>query len=91
MSFNRFALVIVSIHNSKTLTKTEVGTSDWGIAVIGLTMFLFERMCIWGLWIWKAIVCFKWVLVSHSSRNMEDFVGISDLNCADLAQEAWAP
>jgi hypothetical protein len=24
--------------------ETEVGTSDWGIAVIGFTMFLFEGM-----------------------------------------------
>jgi hypothetical protein len=54
-------------------------------------MLLFGRMWIWGLWIWKAMECFKWGLMSHSSRNMEDFVGISDLNCADLAQEAWAP
>ena len=27
----------------KTLTKTEVGTRDWGI-VIGLTMFLFKEI-----------------------------------------------
>ena len=37
---------MVSVHSSKTLTKTEVGTRDWGIAVIGLTMLLFERMWI---------------------------------------------
>jgi hypothetical protein len=35
----------------ETLTKTEVGTRDWGIAVIGLTMLLFGRMWISGLWI----------------------------------------
>jgi len=35
---------MVSVHSSKTLTKTKVGTRDWGIAVIGLTMLLFERM-----------------------------------------------
>ena len=28
-----------------------------------------------------------WDLVGHPSRNMEDFVTESDLNCADLAQE----
>jgi hypothetical protein len=31
--------------------------------------------------------CFKWGLMSHVSRNMEDFVAVSDLNCADLTQE----
>jgi hypothetical protein len=31
--------------------------------------------------------CFKWGSVSHPSRNMEDFVAVSDLNSADLAQE----
>ena len=31
--------------------------------------------------------CFKWGLMGYSSRNMEDFVAESDLNCADLAQE----
>jgi hypothetical protein len=37
----RVALVIVSVHSSKILTKTEVGTKDWDIAVTGLTMLLF--------------------------------------------------
>jgi hypothetical protein len=40
---------MVSVHSSKTLTKTEVRARDWGIAVIGLTMLLFERMWILGL------------------------------------------
>ena len=31
--------------------------------------------------------CFKWGFMACSSRNMEDFVTESDLNCADLAQE----
>jgi hypothetical protein len=55
--------------------------------VIGLTMLFFERMWIWGLWIWKAVECFKWGLVGQPSRNMEDFVDRSDLNCVDLFQE----
>ena len=33
-----------SLHCNETETKTEVGTRDWGIAVIGLTMSLFEGM-----------------------------------------------
>jgi hypothetical protein len=31
--------------------------------------------------------CFMWDLMSHPSRNMEDFVAVNDLNCANLAQE----
>ena len=50
---------MVSVHRHKNLTKTVVGTRDWGIAVVGLTMVLFGGMQIWGLWIWKAMECFK--------------------------------
>jgi hypothetical protein len=50
-------------------------------------MLLFERMWIWGLWIWKAVECFKWGLMGHPNRNMEDFVAGSNLNCVDLTQE----
>ena len=32
---------MVYLNSKETLTKTEVGTRDWGIVVIGLTMFLF--------------------------------------------------
>ena len=55
--------------------------------MIDLTMLLFERMWIWGLWIWNTVECFKWGLISHPSKNMEDFVAGSNLNCVDLAQE----
>jgi hypothetical protein len=85
--FIRLALVMVSVHSSKTLTNAEVGTRDWGIAVIGLAMLLFKRMWILGLWIWNTVECFKWDLMGHPSRTMEDFVAGSDLNCVDLAQE----
>jgi hypothetical protein len=80
---------MVSVHSSKTLTKTEVGTRLWGTAVIGLTMLLFGRKWIWGLWIWKAMDCFKWSLMGHPRRNMKDFVANSDLNCGSLALEVF--
>uniref|UniRef100_UPI00300F8078 prolyl 3-hydroxylase OGFOD1 isoform 13 n=1 Tax=Mus musculus TaxID=10090 RepID=UPI00300F8078 len=47
----------------------------------------FSHDWILGLWIWKELECFKWDLISHPSRNMEDFVAKSDLNCGDLAQK----
>jgi hypothetical protein len=47
-------------------------------------------MLLFGRWIfWKAMKCFKWGLLSYPSRNMEDFVAESNLNCAVLAQEVW--
>ena len=55
--------------------------------MIGLTMLLFERMWIFGLWIWNSVEYFKWGLMGHPSRNMEDFVAGSNLNYVDLARE----
>jgi hypothetical protein len=79
---------MVSVHSSKTVTKAEVGTRDWGIAVIGLTRLLFGRMWILLLWIWKAMECFKWTLMGEPSRNMEDFGAEDHLNGVGmLAQE----
>jgi hypothetical protein len=37
--------------------------------------------------IWKAMECFKWSFLSHPNRNMGDFVAMSVLKCAELAQE----
>jgi len=78
-SFIRVALVMVSLYSNET--KTEVGSRDWGIVVIGLTMFLFGGVWILVLWIWKAVECSKWGLMGHLSRNMED------LNYESLAQD----
>ena len=47
-SFIRVDLVMASVQSNRILTNTEIGTRDWGIAVIGLMVFLFERMWIWG-------------------------------------------
>jgi hypothetical protein len=44
----------LTLHSNKTLSKTEVGTRDWGITVIGLTMLLFG-----GTLVRKAVECFK--------------------------------
>jgi hypothetical protein len=66
---------MMSGHNSKTLMNTEVGTRDYGIAMIGLTMRFFGRVCIW-----KAVECFKCGVVGYPNKNMEDFVAESDLN-----------
>jgi hypothetical protein len=73
---------MVFVHSSKTLTKTEVGTRECNVAVIGLTMLSFQRM-----WIWNTVECFKCALMGHPSRNKEDIVAGSNLNCVDLAQE----
>jgi hypothetical protein len=43
-------------------------------------------MRVQGLWIWKAVESFKWVLMGSPSRNMKDFVAEIDLNCVVLAQ-----
>jgi hypothetical protein len=41
-------------------------------------MVLFGKRIV-GLWIWKAVKCCKWGLMSYPSRSMEDFVTESDL------------
>ena len=45
--------------------------------MIGLTMFLFGGMWIWGLCIWKAMECFMKDLMGHPCRNIED-IGAKD-------------
>jgi hypothetical protein len=40
LSFIRVALVMVSLHSNRTVTKTAFGSRDWGTAVTGLTMLL---------------------------------------------------
>ena len=42
---------------------------------------------IWGVWIKKAVECFKWGLVGHPSRNIEDTGAEGELNSGGLAQE----
>jgi hypothetical protein len=69
----------------ETLAKIEFGTGDQGIAVIDLTMLLFGGMWILGLW--KAVKYFKWGIMGHPTRNIEDIGAKGVFNCVDLAQE----
>lgn len=67
---------------------TELGTRNWDIAMTGLTVLLFRVM--WnnlGIWTRKAIGHFKWGLIVHPSRSMEDRGSEGDSNCGDPAQE----
>jgi hypothetical protein len=75
LSFIEVALVWCLFTTVEIQTKTEIGTRDCVIAVIGLTTFLFGEMWILGLWIWNDIECFKKELIGHSSRTTED-IGI---------------
>jgi hypothetical protein len=49
---------MVSVHSSKTLSQKLVPGAG-GIAIIDLTMLLFGRMLISGLWILKAVEWLK--------------------------------
>jgi hypothetical protein len=39
----------------------------------------------WILGLWKGMECFKWELMGHLRRNMEDLDAVGELNCASLA------
>ena len=75
---------MVSLHSNKTLIKTKVGSRDWSIAVIGLTMVLFGVT--WALedWVTRLLECIKCSLMDHTSRSTEDSGAECDvLNCGD--------
>lgn len=46
-SFIRFVVVIVFLQSNRNLTKTEVCTWDWVIAVIGRPCFGLEECGLW--------------------------------------------
>jgi hypothetical protein len=50
--------------------------------MIGLTMLLFG-----GLWIRKAVGCFKWDSMGHTGRNIGNGGAERVWNCGCLAQE----
>lgn len=72
-------------HGNKIVTKTELGTRDCSIAATDLTMLFVGGLCkTVGLCTRKTVGCFKWYLIGHSSRNMEDSAE-NDLNCGGPA------
>lgn len=44
-------------------------------------MLWFGGMWALGIWIRKAIKCFKFSLMAHTSKSMEDRIPEGDLNC----------
>jgi hypothetical protein len=79
LSLIRIAVVMVSVHSSKTL-RQKLGLG------VGYCCDRPDHAFVWrnvGLW---TLECFKWGLMGHSSRNMGDTGAEGDLNCADLAQ-----
>ena len=71
----------------ETPTTIKVGTRDWGTTVIDLTMIVFEGMWTLGLWMGKAMECFKHSLIGHTSRITENNGIAGNLNCWGPAQE----
>ena len=71
---------VASFHSKGNPNEDKIWYQEWGIAVRGLTMLLFGGMWIWELWIWKAVECFKWGLMHHPRRSMEDRCAENDLN-----------
>ena len=73
LPFISVSIVTMSLHSTRTITKTEAGITDQGIVVIGLIMLLFGR--IWstlGLQTTIVIGHSKLVLRGHTSRSKED-------------------
>ena len=59
LSLIRVALVMVSLQSNRTVTKTEVGTREWGVVVSDLTLLLADGMWTLDVWTRKAVECFK--------------------------------
>jgi hypothetical protein len=78
-SFIRVTLVVVPLHSNDN-PKTEAGTMVWGIFVIDLIIPLSRKCGLLGLQIKKAVKCFKWGLMGHTNRKMEDIGTDSYLN-----------
>ena len=70
--------------SNNKVTKTEVGTRDWGIAVIGLTMW-FVGQCgrLWNFGLEKQLKA----VMGHPSRSLEDGNTEGHADCGNMAQE----
>ena len=64
---------MVSLHSNRNLTKTEIGTRNWSIVVIGLTMLCLKE---YGFRIRKAAEHFNCCLMGHTSRSTEENVSM---------------
>ena len=80
-TFIRAAMIMESLHGK------EVDTRDWGIAMVGFTIILFERIWTLILWVRKAMQCFMQCLMGHSGRSIEDNGAKCYLNCGMLTQK----
>lgn len=65
-------MVTVSLQGNRD-PKTEVGTRDWDVAVIGLIMVLFGGIWTLVLRVTKAAAgCFKYCSMDHTRRSVKD-------------------
>lgn len=73
-------MVMVYLHSNEN-SKKEVGTRDWDIVIMGLTMCLLRGIWTLVFQVIKAGEFFKHCLTAHTSRKMEDRVVKSYLKC----------
>jgi hypothetical protein len=62
MSLYELSWSWLSVHSSKTLTKTEVDIREWDTAVIGLTRLLFGRLD-FGTLDWENSAILSWAIL----------------------------
>ena len=72
LSLVTVALIIVSFHSNRTMTKTEAGTRDWGYFCSRPNHDIKGIWKTLELWTRKVARIFKLELRGHPIRNMED-------------------
>ena len=80
-------MIMVPIHRNRNPNCERGCYQKQGIAMVGLIMLSFGGIQTLVLWVRKAIECFKYFLMGHTSRNMEDNGVENNLNCWGLAQK----